>query len=252
MIRGFHSLTSGMLTQSRVLDTISNNMANSSTPGFKSDTVVSTSFAEELMARLPNTRTENGVPIGTSSPIRYVSDVLTDFTQSFSEQTARPLDFALSGDGFFTLQTQEGIVYTRNGSFTIDDEGFLSLPNMGRVMGQNGAIELTTDDFTADQEGNITINGALVDTLEITTFVDNNLLVKGDEGIYTNADAANINANPEEPALVMWQSLERSNVSAMDEIVAMMESQRALQSSSQMIKIYDELMAKMVTEIGRV
>ncbi len=252
MVRGYHSLTSGLLTQSRVLDTVSNNMANASTPGFKSDTVVSTTFAEELMARIPNTRTQDPAPLGTSSPIRYVSDVETDYTQAFFDQTSAPMDFAISGEGFFTLQTQEGVIYTRNGSFTLDDEGFLSIPNLGRVMGENGPITLENDDFVCDEQGNITIDGVLVDTLAITTFNDNSLLIKEDEGGYSNPDAANINANPETPPTIMWQMIERSNVSAMDEMVAMMESQRALQSSSQMIKIYDELLGKIVTEVGRV
>lgn len=63
------------------------------------------------------------------------------------------MDFALTTPGFFCVQTEGGTVYTRNGSFALDEEGYLTLPTVGRVLGQNGPIQLPTDDIISDSRG---------------------------------------------------------------------------------------------------
>lgn len=248
MNKGFYNLASGMITQNRNLNVISNNMANVSTPGFKKDTFLSSTFKEEMVARTGNIDKKNPTQLGASSQIRMAELTATAFGQGALEETGLALDVALLSEGFFQIQTYTGEVgYTRNGSFILDDQGYLSLQNVGRVMGVNGPIQLSSDQINIDTYGNITDkSGNFIDKLGVVDFLDYTQITKNDNGLFTGAQGFPVAAQ-----MVQGQ-VERSNVSALDEMTAMMSSQRALQSAAQVLKMHDQIMAKAVTEIGRV
>lgn len=251
MEKGFYALTSGILTQSRRLNTISNNMGNASTTGFKKDTVTSTTFKDQMIYRMGNMEEDYNSPLGVTSTVRVVDGTVTDYTQGGLTQTSRALDFALSGDGFFAVQTEQGVNYTRAGSFTIDNEGYLYSPDTGRVLGANGPILLKTDKINVDPSGNIySQDGALLGKIAPVQFADNTKLVKVREGVY-KATEESVQQIPQNLAITQ-KSLEDSNVNMMNEMTDMMGSQRALQSSNQLLKMYDQLMGKVVNELGRV
>ncbi|MBN7773724.1 flagellar hook-basal body protein [Clostridium aminobutyricum] len=249
MFKGFYMATSGMLTQSRIMNTISNNISNASTPGYKADTLATTTFEETMISRTGNKDKSTYTPLNTSAMIRTADELVTNYTEGSLNFTERKLDFAVSGTGFFEIQTPDGETqYTRNGSFTIDNQGYLTLPHIGRVMGKDGPIQLTTDKISADKEGNITDadTGKTVAQFKLTDFTEYKQLQKVDEGMFENTDAANATTSAGQ---VLQGALERSNVSAMDEMMGMITSQRAFQSASQIAKQYDQLMAKAV-ELG--
>ena len=128
MFQGFYNLASGMLTQNRNLNVVSNNMTNMLTPGYKKDTMLSSTFQEDLMSRTGNLDRSNITGLEDTSMFRSPTFNVTDFSQGAFEPTNQPLDFALEDEnGFFQIQTQNDIVYTRNGSFIIDDQGYLAL-----------------------------------------------------------------------------------------------------------------------------
>lgn len=252
MYRGFYTLTSGMFTQQTNLNTISNNMANMSTPGYKKDRLAMTTFEEMLISRTGNMDKSNTVSLNGSATMIMVPDItVTDYTQGIMEETGRIFDFSINGEGFFEIQTPGGErLYTRNGSFTLDDEGYLFLQHIGRVMGDDGQpIYIGNDDFKVNQQGDImTQDGLIWGRLGIVDFADYGQLRKTDEGMIMNPNPANqIDGN----ALISWKILERSNVEAIDEITGMITSQRAFQSASQILKMYDSLMEKAVNDIGR-
>lgn len=251
MLRGLYTLTSGMLTQERKLDTIGNNMANTSTPGFKKDTMTSITFRDQLVQRVGT-----GAPadLGQTSLILAPDETVTNFDQGSFDPTDRPLDFALEGKGFFEIQRPDGtMAYTRNGSFTLDDQGYLSFPQGGRVMGTDGPLALLTDRIKVDAEGRITDERtkAPLGQLRIADFNDYGALVKTGEGMFQNGDQQNLTAGAA-GARVLQKNLEESNVVGMNEMVAMMTDQRSLQSSSQILKIYDQILGKATSELGRV
>lgn len=248
MFQGYYNLASGMLTQNRNLNVVSNNMANILTPGYKRDVMYSSTFQEELFSRVGNLEHKNAVMLNDVSMKRVATETESDFTQGALEQTENPLDFALLEDGFFQIQTENGIRYTRNGSFIIDDAGYLSLPEVGRVIGENGPIYLGTDDVHMDLSGTLYNNDQVpLGRFALVTFADQSQLVKAGKGIF-RSNAAGIPSNVN----IQQKTLERSNVDTGREIVAMMESQRALQSASQILKIYDQLAGKASTELARV
>lgn len=100
MYQGFYNLTSGMLTQSRNLNVISNNMVNIQTPGYKKDKMVSTTFQEEMLYRTGRRYKDNPEPIATTSKIRSADRTYVSYEQGSYDMTEGIFDFALGGKGF--------------------------------------------------------------------------------------------------------------------------------------------------------
>ncbi len=248
MNQGFYNLTSSMLTQTRNLNVISNNMANVSTTGYKSDKFISQTFEEVMLYSSNNKAMVNASQVGEIYKAVVPDRNYTDFGQAGVTPTTHPLDFALQSSGFFTIQTDDGNVYTRNGSFSLDAEGYLTLQGIGRVMGQNGPIQLTTDQIIVDSSGNIFSEetGQLFGTLAIVDFEDYDAeLTKTTGDVFiANGTPIPVNGN------VVNKALEGSNVDSIEQMTDMMASQRALQSSAQVMQMYDQLLQKIVTQLG--
>ena len=154
MTKGFYNLTSGILSQSRRLDTVANNMTNLSTSGYKAEQYTDSTFQEVLISRVGNKDKSSPTVIGEESYILAPSQLYVDYSQGSLEETGLTLDFAIEGDGFFAIQTAQGVEYTRSGSFSLDGEGYLCLPAHGRVLGADGQpVYLATDRIRADQAG---------------------------------------------------------------------------------------------------
>ena len=221
MTKGFYNLTSGILSQSRRLDTVANNMTNLSTSGYKAEQYTDSTFQEVLISRVGNKDKSSPTVIGEESYILAPSQLYVDYSQGSLEETGLTLDFAIEGDGFFAIQTAQGVEYTRSGSFSLDGEGYLCLPAHGRVLGADGQpIYLATDRIRADQAGNLyTEGGGYVGRLG--------------------------------QAKLHWKWVENANVNMLQEMSDMMTAQRALQSAAQVLKLYDGVLTKATTELGR-
>lgn len=242
MVRGFYTLASGMLTQNRTLNTVSNNVANTETTGFKAQHTTEKTFGEMVANRLDN----HSGGIGSLSLGTTVDDSVTDFSPGSLDSTGRPLDFAISGDGFFGVQTANGVSYTRNGSFNLDTQGYLVLNGVGRVLGRDGQpIHLGTDNVESDGAGNLFVGGAAAGSLGVFRFPDNAALTVVGEGFFQGAGAT---ADPQPQ--VVWKTLEGSNAEMAAELTRGMEAQRGLQSCSQALKIYDTVLDKAM-DLGR-
>lgn len=254
MYQGFYNLTSGMLTQSRNLNVIGNNMVNVQTAGYKRDKMVSTTFEEEMLYRTGRYNKNNLEALGVTSKIRTAQRTYVNYEQGGYDQTGGIFDFALDGAGFFCIEMADGIRYTRNGSFYVDEEGYLMLNGLGRVQSTDGqAIQIDTEDITVDSAGNIV--GKYEDgstrnlgQLRVVDFEDYDQLHKEDYGVISTGEAPR-EVNGETP--VMWQMLERSNVDMVEEMTSLMTAQRALQSAAQVLKMYDQVMSKSATDVGR-
>lgn len=242
MVRGFYQLGAGMLTQNQILGVTSSNIANAKTNGYKKQQVMSTSFGEMVLNRLDGRQTQ----LGSGVAVRTADETATIHSQGILESTDRALDFAIRDKGFFAVQTPNGLQYTRKGSFNLDDQGYLIVKGGGRVMGQNGPILLGTDKVTMDNSGNIYANGNLAGKPAIYDFADYNTLREAGEGFYTATGAP----TPVRTDL-LWKTIEGSNVNMSQEVTNAMAAQRELQSCSQMLKMYDQILAKATTEIGR-
>ena len=135
MTKGFYQLTSGMLSQGRRLDVVSNNMTNLSTAGYKAETYTDRTFEEVLISRVGNKDKSGSTVIGSESYILAPDQLYVNYEQGSMKETGLSLDFAILGDGFFAIQTDNGVEYTRSGSFSLDNAGRLCLPGHGLVLG---------------------------------------------------------------------------------------------------------------------
>ena len=249
MIKGFYNLTSGMASQGHRMDVIANNMTNISTAGYKAEHYTDRTFDEVMVSRIGNVGKAPYQTMETyQSHILAPDHLYTDFTQGAPEETGLPLDFCIQGEGFFAIQTEDGVAYTRAGSFTLDNEGYLCLSELGRVLDREGnPIQLPTDKLDVDILGNIsTENGEYMASLGVYMFEDNGALERTPYGLFTG-DGAQLN----EDARIRHKYVERSNVNMVKEMVNMMSTQRALQSAAQMSKIYDQVISRIVNDIGR-
>ena len=231
MMKGFYNLTSGMLSQGRRLDVVANNMTNVATAGYKAEHYTDRTFDEVMAVRIGNKDKSVYQELPTYQAHILAPDQLyTDFSQSSFEETRLPLDFAIQGEGFFAIQTVDGVAYTRAGSFTLDNEGYLCLSELGRVLDREGnLIQLPTDKLEADQQGNLfTENEEYLASLGVFMFEDNDALVRTPYGLFMG-EGAQIN----EAAVIRQKWVERSNVNLVKEMVNMMTTQRALQSAAQ-------------------
>ncbi|QEY34325.1 flagellar hook-basal body protein [Caproiciproducens galactitolivorans] len=245
MDRGFYSLASGMLTQSRVLTGISNNLANIETPGYKKKLVTTSTFGNLMINRLDTQRTE----LGSVSLITVADKTNTIHTEGVLKNTNRALDFAIKGDGFFAVQGTNGTVYTRNGSFNVDSEGYLTLNNVGRVLGANGPIRVGTDQIEADEQGNLFANGRNVGRIAVYNFADYTALQAAGEGMFSyTGGAPALMQNPS----ILWKTVEGSNVNAAEEMTRAISAQRNLQNCSQALKMYDQVLTNSVTNIAKI
>lgn len=252
MTKGFYNLTSGMLSQSRRLDVVANNMTNLSTPGYKSELYTDSTFEEVLVSRVGNKDKTGAQVIGGESYILAPSQLYVDYSAGVAEETGLNLDFAIQGEGFFAIQTADGVEYTRNGSFALDDEGYLTLPMHGRVLGMDGQpIQLTTDQIEVNSFGQIETaeGGYYLGRIGVFAFPDNEQLEISPSGLF---GANGQQAEAQEGAQLQWKWVEGSNVDMLQEMTRMMTAQRALQSAAQIIKLYDGVLTKVTTEIGQI
>ena len=249
MFKGFYNLSSSVLTHQRHLDVVSNNIVNISTPGYKQELYTATTFDEVMYSRMGNLD-GNGEEIGNQSYIRATSDIYTDFKQGILEPTGLSLDFGILGEGFFTIQEPNGNrFYTRTGSFSLDNEGYMSFSGLGRVLDVEGQpILLKSDKIVADKMGIIKYRdtGEEVAQIGIYTFDDFDALDRNDLGYFVGNGA-----RVTQPEEIVHEYLERSNVDSVKQMTDMITYQRSLQSASQVMKMYDSLMTKATNEVGR-
>lgn len=245
MNRGFYTAATAMLIQQRRLNTVSNNLANIKTHGFRREEVVVSTFEETLRYRIESNQK---TPIGTSAKISAVDEIIHFFDQANVEETLRNLDVAIMGEGFFEIEKNGQTLLTRNGHFSIDQEGYLVLGDVGRVLGQNGPIEVNNDRFRVNEFGMVFDEGGnYLDSLSIVSTEDYGQLSKQPNGLYmSNQPMTQMNA------VVMQGSLEGSNVDMTDELTRMMEIQRNFQSVANALKLIDRLNERAANEIGKV
>lgn len=223
MIKAYYTATNGAMGNQNYLEVLSNNMANVQTEGFKKSR---SEFSDLMYTNIRGTEGENtNLKSGSGSKINK-SDVV--FTQGAPYQTSVPTDFAITGDGFFAIQFEEETMFTRGGSFditNIDGEKFLTY--------QGGYV------LNKDEEPIIIEN---TDDIEVGvfTFINNEDLMQTGNNLFRIANES-AEYSPNENAKVMKGYLESSNVDVSEEMVKLIQIQRAFQLNSTIIQTADQI-----------
>ena len=257
MVRGLYTGYTGMLNQQKRLDTITNNMANASTTGYKREGATARSFDEYMTIKV-NDLTEGVLTrnVGQMSLGVKIGENYTDWNQGSFKNTENTYDVALDGKGFFNVmyenkQGEVSTMYTRDGEFTTDANGELRTKDGDYILGEGGIITIptTATDVVIDETGNIFADGEFIDKLQITDFEDYNYLKKYGENLITTVDGA---TETESTAKVTQGYLEMSNINVVNEMVEMITITRAYEASQKVIQTADSMTDKAVNEVGKV
>jgi flagellar basal-body rod protein FlgF len=232
------------------LSIISNNLANISVAGFKKDRLA---FESSLRNQLNSEVPENpgGQVVEDLQLYRRLVKVSTDLGQGNLRQTGNPLDLALSGPGFFKVNTPQGVRYTRNGSFKLTQQGMIVTQSGAPVLGKSGPINASGGEITVDEQGAVFVDGNLVDTLSLATFAPSERLEKEGNSLYRPDPDAVEGTKGEGETVVGQGYLEDSNVQATEELVQMLYTVRAYESYQKMIRSLADIDSKAVNDAGR-
>jgi len=222
--QGLYKSGVSMSVQMRRLETISRNIANIGTVGYKRGSTAVTEF--RVPGRFGETR-------------GLKSRSVVDFSQGELQRTGRPLDLALYGEGFFALEGPEGELYTRNGALHVTAEGELvtedGYPIAWDVRGER--VDPTGFPVEIDAEGNIRQGSAEIGRLRIVNFDDPSVLRRGGPGLWQAPPRIEEAAHT---AVVHQGALEGSNATAIHEMVEMIETQRAFESSARLMSSIEQ------------
>lgn len=188
--------------------------------------------------------------IGTINGGIRLDRIQTNFSQGTFEETGNPLDFGLEGKGFFQIETPQGIMYTRDGNFTLNNQGEIVTAEGYFLLGQLGSIMLDSKDFQLGLNGEIIVDNVMVDQIRLVDIKNVQDLRKHGENLYFIDE----NKELEEDTFkgnVIQGFLEGSNINPIDEMVNMINILRTYESNQKVIKSYDEILQKAANEIGK-
>lgn len=248
MIRSLYISASGMLAEQTRNDITANNLANANTSGFKKELALfSAAPSRPIHHEDQNPLSYPFIgPLGTGA---YLTGTLTDQSRGSLKPTGNLLDLAVNGDGYFVVQTAQGERYTRNGSFTLNDEGFLVNAEGNPVLGQNGLIQLLPDSpVRIDAQGGVFQNDQMVDMLRVAAIPVAFLQPEGNS-LFRVTDPAAV--QPDAVSQIQQGYLETSNVNVVQEMVNLIAITRAYEANQKVIQAADSTLAS-VNEVGRV
>jgi flagellar basal body rod protein FlgG len=222
---------------------ITNNLANANTAGYKRRLSL---FAETLANEIATGDDSDAAAIGGT----IIGEPSVDFTQGPINRTERPLDCAISGEGFFVLETPEGRRYTRNGVFNVNLNRQL-VDLAGRlVAGTGGPISIPGDISPADvrinPDGAVSARGNQVGKLEIAVFEDDSVLLPVGANTYEAPSGLRPGSATAETQVVQGYQ-ESSNVSIVNEMVNLISVARLYESNFKAIKTADEQMSNLLS-----
>lgn len=256
MVRGLYTAYTGMVNQQKRLDTITNNLANASTTGYKREGATARAFDEYMGVKINDRTTGYRVTqIGNMSLGVKIGENYTDYSQGSLRSTENTYDLALEGNGFFAIsftnkQGEQSIKYTRDGNFTLDVDGALRTTDGDYVQGEGGDIYIPTNaaQVAITTSGDIYADGEYIDTVKIVDFEDYNYLKKYGENMYEPVDGA---TETEPKAVIQQGYLEASNINVVNEMVEMITITRAYESNQKALQTADDMIEKAVNEVGR-
>lgn len=224
------------------MDVVANNIANMNTNGFKGEKMM---FVEHLV------KSRGGEKV-LGAKLSFVRDIATmvDMAEGPLERTGNPLDLAISADGFFVVQTDDGERYTRNGRFQLDDGG--------QLVNQNGEPLLSTGnqpfflapedtEITISRDGTISTNNGDLGRIKLVRFENPQRLERSADGLFAAKEPPQDVESPE----IQQGMLEGSNVQPIFEMAKMIDIHRSYDGVRKFIEREDERMRNMVREMGR-
>ncbi|WP_101102686.1 flagellar basal-body rod protein FlgG [Macromonas bipunctata] len=258
MVQSLCIAASGMQAQQTHLDVISNNLANVSTTGFKRATTVFEDLMYQNLRQAGGNNTEQtqlptGLQLGLG--VRTVA-TSRSYTQGSLQQSDKSFDIAINGNGFFQVELPDGTTgYTRDGTFEINAQGQLVTANGNRVLG-GVTVPADARSITVGKDGVVTALIGLnnpqpqqIGTIETASFINPAGLEPRGQNVYTETQASGnpVAGTPGADGLgyLMQGHLETSNVNVVQELVCMIQTQRAYEMNSKAVTTSDQMLQKL-------
>lgn len=227
----------------RQMNIVANNLANVNTTGYKSENLL---FEEYLM---PVAKAEEFK--SSDKELSFVLDDRTvgNFTSGTIETTGNQLDVAIKGEGFFAVQTPAGERYTRDGSFTINQQGQLTTHDGHPVLSQGGPLQFAPQDtaISISGDGTVTAESGEIGRIRIVTFDDNQTLNRKGQNLFEGQ-----NPQAVQTPLLAQHALENANVDAVNQISQMIQVQRAYEELAHIMSQQNDLRENAINTLGRV
>jgi flagellar basal-body rod protein FlgF len=239
----FYVTVAGKFVNEKRLDIISNNLANSSTAGFKAIRPVFNMVSEATESSGNNTQLKNAL-VG-------IYDTVIDFSDGAVVDSGSTFDMAIIGKGYFVVQGENGNLYTRNGQFTVDQNGRLVTMNGDPVMGKGGEITIDADggDVLIENDGSIYAGKDFVDTIKVVDFNDKKDLKPVGKTYFMNENEAEPEITPDFYS-IRQGSYEGSNVNIVREMVDLIETMRAYECYTKVDQMFSDVNGKLI-ELGK-
>lgn len=258
MVKGLYAAYTGMINEQNRMDVLTNNLANASTTGYKKEGATSQAFKDVLAYKIKDTTDYPHLAknIGNLNLGVKIGENYTDYSQGAFRSTENTYDLALSGRGFFMVEFtgkdgETSMKYTRDGSFTLNKDGYLVTKDGDYVLDtRERRIRLDPNkDSAIDTFGRIQQGGATIATIGITDFADYNYLEHYGENYYQTVDGYR---EKEGDYKLMSGYLEMSNMSVVTEMVNMIAVSRAYETNQKVVQTYDGSLEIAANQLGKV
>ena len=229
------------------LEQLSLNAANATTPGYRRGTVASVSFNGVMEAQQAGPASSLA-----SLPASPLLRRATDFTAGALNQTGRPLDLAIDGDGFLALNDGTRTWLTRAGALQVNEQGELTGAKGMRVLGTQGDVKPGgSAGVSIDGAGRVTVGGQPVGQLRVVKPADDAEITSEDGVLFAVAGDQFADVEPQRRT-VRAGFLEASNTSSLQEMLGVMAGTRHFESLIRLVQGYDEVLGKAIQKLGEV
>ncbi len=255
MLRGMYTSISSMITLQARQSVVNNNIANINTTGYKSEELLTKTFDDYLIVNHDDYKDGVGHrnEVGELSFGVSIDDTFTEYSQGTLYETDNNTDFAIVGDGFFrVIDENDNEFFTRDGSFRVDEQGYLTTSTGYLVTGTNiqtgelGPIYVGNDRISLNQANELTAGGQEY-KLNLYNFEDNQNLEKVSNNLYSGEGAAEV-LNSQ----IKQSHLEGSNVDYINQTALLMETVKEFEANQKVIQTIDSTLQKIANEIGRI
>jgi flagellar basal-body rod protein FlgF/flagellar basal-body rod protein FlgG len=239
MDSGFYAACAALMARTDALDVIANNLANTSTPGYRAQHNI---FRSLLASASGHAGSQLNAAV---NDFGILGGSQLDTSQGNLDHTGNDLDFAVQGPGYFIVQTPHGEVFTRNGNFQVSAQGQLMTSEGDPVMGEQGIIRIVGGPVSVSPDGTISVNGAVAGKMKLVEFSAGTAIESVGKTYYS---APRNEAVAATKSTIAQGSLESSNVNPVSSAVELVGVQRYAEMMQRALKMFDSEMNKTATE----
>jgi len=239
MDSGFYAACTALMARTQALDLVANNLANSSTPGYRGQHDIFRSLLTAASRHVPDGLNEAINSYGVLGGTRL------DLSQGNLEHTGNELDFAIEGSGFFMVQSGTEKFFTRNGNFRVSPQGQLVTAEGDPVLGESGPIRIVGGPVTVSEDGTISIQGAVAGKIKVVSLTQGTQLESNGRTYYTAPENSIV---ADSQSKISQGMLEASNINPVTSAVDLVSVQRYAEMMQRALSMFHSELNRIATD----